>query len=118
MHKLRGGRAMLNQAGHESTAAMVAEVEDTRGWKEGCDGDGDEIKSKWALEPDTVLRISDCDRAVGLSIQWDTEEDRENALFKVDTMIALLRDFRKGLVAEQRLYVKRAEELARQKKDS
>jgi hypothetical protein len=100
---------MLNRPGFGTTAAIVAEVQDTRGWKNGKDEDGDKI-SKWS-SPDVVLQFANCDRSIAFEIDWTTEAQRENALFKVDTMMDALRVFRKGLVEEQKRYVKRMEAL-------
>lgn len=105
MSKVRGKRALLNLPGHQSTAAIIAEVEDTRDWKSGKDGDGDRFTA-WD-SPDYCLQISDCDRSIKLDLAWQTEDERENALYKIDTMIDALVAFRKGVAAEQKLHVKR-----------
>ena len=86
-----GARALLNLPGHESTAAIVAEI--TR---------------PSAEYPDITLVISDCSRVIHLSFdRGGTPDERENNLYKVDTLISVLREFRKGLVTMHRLQEKR-----------
>jgi hypothetical protein len=104
---VHGKRALLNPPGIESTAAIVAEVENTAKWRKGYDRDGDVIKSKWNIEPNCTVRISDCDRAVSLTIEFGTEDEREAALFKIDRMVETLMSFRIGLEIEQARYVER-----------
>jgi hypothetical protein len=117
----RGARAMLNSGPHQTTAAIVAEVEDTREWKDGevrgrpigTDSDGEKVAKpsevRWELEPEYTLQISDCDRSIKLQIDWQTPSERANSLQKVETMIGALTEFRDALVDEQRLYVERME---------
>ena len=94
-----GGRAMLNQLGHQSTASIVAEIEDSRFWK-GEPGSYD--------SPNYCLKLSDCDRAVSFDLDFCGDfDDYENALYKVDTMIGLLKKFRRGMVIERAQYEKR-----------
>jgi hypothetical protein len=83
MKKMRGGRALLNLPGHQSTAAIVAEIT-----MEGS-----------STYPDYTLKISDCSRAVDLELDFDTADSRENNLYKIDTMLDVLKEFRKGVVA-------------------
>jgi hypothetical protein len=102
---------MLNPPGFHSTAAIVAEVEDTRDWKVGCDASGDPIAlgdDAYKAEPSyAMLQISDCSRTVNLSIGFRTAGDRRDALVKVDRLVDALTEFRKGLVIEQERYVRR-----------
>lgn len=104
---VRGGRALLNRPGFESVAAIVAEVEDTGSWAEGCDRDGDPLRGPWSCEPHVTLRITDCDRAIGLEIGWETAAARRNSLHKIDTLIGCLSEFREALADEQKRYVAR-----------
>lgn len=115
----RGGRALLNRSPHATTAAIVAEVEDTREWKEGevrgrpigttTDGEKQEKPSelRWELEPEYTLQIANCDRSIAFEIDWQTDRERANSLHKLDTMISVLSEFREALADEQRLYVER-----------
>lgn len=83
MKKTRGGRALLNLPGHQSTAAIVAEI----------DGEGS------VSYPDYTFQISDCTRSIDLDLDFRNAEERENNLYKLDTMISVLKEFRKGVVA-------------------
>lgn len=115
----RGGRALLNLSPHQTTAAIVAEVEDTREWKAGevrgrpigTDADGEEVTKlsdlRWELAPESTLQIANCDRSITFEIDWQTEGERANTLHKLDTMIEVLSDFREAVADEQRLYVER-----------
>lgn len=107
--KVHGGRAMLNLSGFHETGAVVAEVEDTSGWKPGCDRDGDAIKpnTRYFAEPNATLAISNCDRSISFELDWDSKGGRKNSLHKIDTLIAVLQDFRDGVVVEQERYVAR-----------
>lgn len=114
----RGARALLNMAPHGTTGAIVAEIEDTRGWKGGevrgrpigttVDGKaGDDADVKWELAPEYTLQIANCDRSIAFELGWYTESERANSLQKVETMIGALTEFRDALEDEQRLYVER-----------
>lgn len=106
----RGGRALLNLPMHSSTAAIVAEVEDTTGWAEG-EVRGEPAKNRWGIEPGYVLQIANCDRSISFELEFETSAERANNLHKVDTMIETLTRFREALADEQRLYVERAQRL-------
>lgn len=107
---------MLNPPGVQSTAAIVAEVEDSSGWRPGKDGQGRDfdLSELWTLEPVVMLKVSDCDRAATLAIQFATPYLRRAALVKVDRMIEALTAFREGLVKEQKLYAERVRTVKRQ----
>lgn len=109
--KVRGRRCLLNDAGVESTAAIVAEVEDTRGWKPGRYRKGLPLHwdedATWSLSPDTRFQISNCDRSIAFSVGWETAGERRGTLRKVDRLIEALTLFRAALEDEQRLYVER-----------
>lgn len=111
MKRWRGRRFLLNPPGLESTGAIVAEVEDTRGWKPGRFRLGTPLhwdeESAWALSPDVIFQVSDCTRVVGFSVRWESPEERRGALVKVDRMVTALTEFRAALVEEQALYVER-----------
>lgn len=115
--RYHGARALLNSPGHHSTGAIVAEVEDTSGWTDTTE-DGDQRTSKWMIEPDYCFQLSDCDRSVKLTLDWDTPEERKNSLAKVDKMIDVLSQFRDGLVVEQAAYIKRRRALDKKPKKS
>lgn len=109
--KYHGGRGLLNLAGHQTTAAIVAEIEDTSTWKAGHDGQGKEIKSKWQVTPYVTFQISDCTRVVSFDLGVSEEDEYENALHKVDCMLDSLKAFRKGLVTERKRYLARTKGL-------
>lgn len=105
--KVHGKRSLLNRPGYNSTAAIVAEIEDTETWPDGKNGEGVEITTRWGAQPSATLRISDCDRAVSLDLDFDTAEDWRNTLYKVDTMIDALVQMRNGLLTERERYMQR-----------
>jgi hypothetical protein len=51
-------------------------------------------------DPELVLQIADCTNTINLEFSLETEELRENSLFKVDTLLGALHRFRDGLAAE------------------
>lgn len=120
--RFHGKRMMLNPPGFHSTAAIVAEIADTRDRKPGCDASGDPIKldhDVYLAEPEYVmLQISDCDRRVNLAIGFRTAGDRRDALYKIDRLLATLTEFRKGLVIEQERYVQRVQHAIKAARES
>ena len=116
--KYHGGRHLLNNSGFHSTAAIVAEIEDTSGWKPGRDRDGDPINnSRWVGQPRVIFQISNCDRSIAFECDGFHDVDAmDNDLAKVDKLIGALTKFRNGLAIEQARYkdrVKAAEEAER-----
>jgi hypothetical protein len=83
-----GGRAMLNLPGHHSTAAIVAEIDNTEGW-------GDDPKV-----PNIICRISDCEGYVNIEFDVNTANQLENSLHKIDVMVEALLAMREGFVPE------------------
>ena len=57
--------------------------------------------------PRLRLRIADCVREVSLEFAVDSQDLRENALFKIDTLVGALTRFRAALVAEAELFAER-----------
>lgn len=94
-----GNRALLNLPGHHTTAAIVAEVENTANWPKGKSRRGNKLSS-YTATPKITCTISDCTEQVNLEFDLDTEDKLENALHKVDTLIATLTEFREGLEIE------------------
>jgi hypothetical protein len=99
--KVRGKRALLNLPGFESTAAIVFEIQDTRQEKSN---------NLYANSPEYVFQLSDCSRSINFEFDFRTPESQENNLYKVDTMIEVLKAGRRALVAEHALYNKRTQE--------
>jgi hypothetical protein len=108
----RGGRALLNLPGQQSTAAIVAEIEDTSGWGKGEVRGKDHTSDTWvgSLEPDYTLQIANCDRSIQFELEFDTPDQRENCLYKIDTLLEVLSEFRGALVDELERYQDRKEE--------
>lgn len=113
VRKHHGGRAMLNKAGHYSTAAIVAEIEDTGGWPKGMVPEERDF-TRWNIQPQTILQIANCDRSIAFEIDMD---DDGNSLAKLDTLIEILTAFRKGFKIEMKRYEKRAAELGEDSDD-
>jgi hypothetical protein len=89
---VHGGRELLNPPGFQSTAAIVAEVRNSK------HPDNNRYYSQVAL-----IQISDCDRKVTLDFAPGESPAQDEAdLYKVDTLLRVLKDFRKGLVLEQK----------------
>jgi hypothetical protein len=58
-------------------------------------------------DPELVLKIGDCFNVINLEFSLETEELRENSLFKVDTLLGALHRFRDSLAAEAELASRR-----------
>lgn len=106
--RFHGARHILNKPGYHTTGVIVAEIEDTSTWHDGCRADGRPIEDNWDLIPASVLQIADCSRTISLSVDLHSPEDRANTVYKVDKMIDALTKFRAGLDAEIVLMAERA----------
>lgn len=109
--KYHGGRALLNLPGHESTAAIVVEIENTAQWKKGKGYDGTELKHRWEATPSTLFQFANCDRSISFTLSMDGEDNVANSLHKLDTMIEILSAARNGFVIEAQRYADRVESL-------
>jgi hypothetical protein len=89
----------LNLPGFHGQAYVRVFVEDTtfRKWR------------RRPPEPRVRLRIADCSNEISLWFELDTPEERENSLYKIDTLLGALQRFRAALDAEAELYAHRAE---------
>jgi hypothetical protein len=107
-------RRFLNLPGFHGTAYVVAYVEDTRerGLEYGVYCDEECQHCPHNFEPRMILEITDCNDRINLEFDVDTEAGRANSLHKLDTLIAALRVFREGIVAEFEPYDQRERELA------
>jgi hypothetical protein len=111
-------RAFLNLPGFHGGAYVVAFVEDTSECGPRVDPycyeceDGDECMHNF--EPRTILEIADCSKRVNLEFDVESEEERQNSLHKLDTLIAALRVFRTGLEQEFEHYDRRKRMLEEQ----
>jgi len=102
-------RRFLNLPGFHGGAYVLAYVEDT--------SDREPVRGPYCKDdcPDcphnfearVILEIADCSRRAELEFDLDSESARANSLHKVDTLIAALRVFRKGLVEEFKQYDRR-----------
>ncbi len=113
--KVHGVRAMLNKPGFCSTAAIVAEVEDTSAWDEGCGRRG-KPATKHDF-PDATFQITDCSRAIYMEVHFSGDDEQENNLYKIDTMIDALQQFRDGMVIEYERHVQRQKSIKDKSED-
>jgi hypothetical protein len=100
-------RRFLNNPGHQSGAYILIYVEDSdteeyEAYQQGSDG---------FFDPEITLELKDCDRAISFEFQLGTESNRENSMFKVNTLIYALLKLRKAIKAESRLAERREREL-------
>jgi len=109
-------RWFLNLPGFHGGAYVIAYVEDTceRGLEYDCD-DEDCRTFPYNFEPRMILEIADCTDRITLEFDVDSEAGRANSLHKLDTLLAALRVFREGVVAEFEPYDQRERELAEQR---
>lgn len=97
--KFHGKRALLNGPGFQTTAAIVAEIEDTSTWVV-------DVKDRYLPEPRIVLQFANCDRSISFIVDVD-DTNYANDLAKVQTMISALKAFERGLKIERERYVGR-----------
>ena len=106
-------RRFLNLPGFHGGEYVVAYVEDTseRGphWNVHCDNDCPDCPENF--EPWMILEIADRHDRVNLEFDVDSKLARANTLHKLDTLIAALRVFRKGVEEEFEQYERREQEL-------
>jgi hypothetical protein len=107
-------RVFLNLPGFHGGAYVLAYVEDTseRGLLRENDCDDPTCKRcPYNFEPRMILELADCSNRIELEFDIDSEAARMNSLHKVDTLLAALRVFRKGLVDEFEPYDRRQRKL-------
>ena len=85
-------RSRLNRPAFDGGAYVRVFVEDTSN-----------RKRRRQRSPRLKLRIADCVNQVNLEFSVDTADQRENSLYKIETLIAALEHFRYGLAAEAEL---------------
>jgi hypothetical protein len=104
-------RVLLNLPGFHGGAYVYAYVENTseRGPFE-CD-DPACMRCPRNFEPLMILELADCWDRIELEFGIDSETARANSLHKIDTLLAALRVFRRGLVDEFEQYDRREREL-------
>lgn len=84
-------RTKLNRPAFDGGAHVRAYVEDTSNRK---------LRRRRLPSPRLKLRITDCTNKVHLEFSVDSADARENSLYKIETLIASLQEFRLGLAAE------------------
>jgi hypothetical protein len=84
-------RTVLNRPAFDGGAHVRAYVEDTSNKK---------VRRRRLPSPRLKLRITDCSNQVHLEFSVDSPDVRENSLYKIETLIAALQEFRLGLAAE------------------
>ena len=98
VRKLRGARVdeqiLLNHPGYHGGAYVHVFVEDTSRRRFRPDG---------YPSPRFRLEIADCANHIRLEFDVETPGSRENALYKIETLISSLRRFQAGLQAEAEL---------------
>jgi hypothetical protein len=95
---------LLNHAAFDGGAHVRVFVEDTTNRR---------VRRRRIPSPRLKLRIADCTNTVHLEFSVDTPQARSNSLFKIETLLAALRQFHAGLAAEAALREER--EYARQR---
>lgn len=104
-------KEFLNLAGHNGMANVVAQII-------GNTYTRDDVEYRSAY---CKLDFADCSRVVSMDIDLDDDYSRENALFKVDTLIDVLTEYRDALEREgkyqRRLERKQARIKAEKKKE-
>ena len=95
--------ARLNRPGLYGDAFVRVFVEDTTARRRRRRRDRD---------PQLVLQIADCTNTINLEFSLETEQLRENSLFKVNTLLGALHCFRNGLGAEAKLAADREQRRA------
>ena len=93
-------RLRLNRPEFDGGAAVRVFVEDTS-----------RAARNELASPRVRLRISDCANRINLEFGVESAELRDNALFKIETLLAALGRFRDGLIAEAALYAERERRL-------
>jgi hypothetical protein len=58
-------------------------------------------------DPKLILQIADCTNTINLEFSLATDLERKNALFKTETLLHAVHQFRDGLVAESELAAQR-----------
>lgn len=81
----------LNRPGYYGEAFVRVAVEDTTS------------RGRGRREPLLALQVADCVNTVNLEFRLDSAGERDNALFKIDTLLVSLSRFRDGLAAEAEL---------------
>ena len=91
-------KEFLNLPGHNGMANIVAQVT-----ARPYEYNGEEYRNTYCK-----LDFADCSRVISMDIELDDEYSRENALFKIDTLLDVLKEYRDAIEKEGK-YQKRLE---------
>jgi len=91
-------KEFLNLAGHNGMANIVAQIV-------GNEYNNDDGLYRYA---ECKLDFADCSRVISMDIDLGDDYSRENALFKLDTMLDVLTEYRDAIEREGK-YQKRLE---------
>jgi hypothetical protein len=89
-------RHFLNLPGHHAGAYVMAYVEDTS-----------EREPHPYLQPRILLQIADCTEAIQLELEIGSDESYRNTMHKLDTLMGALKEMKRGIQAERKLYLQR-----------
>ena len=93
-------QTLLNRPGYFGGAYVRVLVEDTSAAAR-------RRRRRAIATPRIVLEMADCTETINLEFDITSPGDRENSLFKIDTLLAALHRFRDALAAEADLYARR-----------
>lgn len=85
-----GKNGVLNKPGFESIAAYSYTITYSE-------------SERWA-DRDPLFYISDCSNSISLSFDISSEEEADNSINKIDTLIAGLTEFKKDLLDYKQTY--------------
>lgn len=74
-------RKFLNTEGYHELAGLVTQIDDMR-------------EDNWESPFYGMYKMSNCERALELTLDFDNEEDLNNTLHKMDTIISVTKAFR------------------------
>ena len=100
-------RRFLNFPGFHDGAYIVAYVEDTRPRRIDAARSRRSFPSDPVPRARTILEIADCGERINLEFSLHSELQVQNSLYKVDSLLHALTEFRAGLVEEAQLYAQR-----------
>mgnify|MGYP006197393643 CR=1 FL=1 len=87
-------RRFLNKEGFHSTAAISIKIEDDK-------------EHNYAY---SEISISDCSRSITLTLEFDTKEEIDNSLYKLDAIMLTCLEAKQHILSNMDSYIKRIEE--------
>ncbi len=106
-------RRFLNFPGFHDGAYIVAYVEDTRPRRIDAARSRRSFPSDPVPRARTILEIADCGERINLEFSLYSDLQVQNSLYKVDSLLHALTEFRAGLVEEAQLYAQRKASFAK-----